>query len=103
MAMTAGREARANLKARGIADPDAQCGRLLESLENAVAGAVAAVELDWPVAPRAAHLAEVRRRLQLEPLEDRPPEPPKLFSRRLLQDLTVARHARDASSTLRAS
>lgn len=92
MALAAGAEARRDLRRRGI-DPSA-CERLVESLENAYAGVVAAVELGWPVAPREAHLAEIRRRLEAEPLADHPPEPPKRFSRQLLKDLAAARRER---------
>jgi hypothetical protein len=91
-ALDAGKEARRDLRARGI-DPK-RCRRLVYSLENAPAGMLAAAELGWDVEQRRAHLAEVRRRLSDEPLLDRAPEPPRLFSLRMYLDLNAARAAR---------
>jgi hypothetical protein len=99
-ALGAGAAARRDLDARGI-DPN-RCRHLVESLENALAGMLAAAELGWPVEPRRAHLAEVRRRLSDEPLLDRPPEPPRRFSLRLALDLNAARAAASGTPGRRA-
>jgi hypothetical protein len=100
VAIAAGDAMRADLRRRGV-DP-ASRERLLRALENGVASMLAArefnradVKVARPLRDEAAwrrYVAECRRRLEGSEL-DRPPEPPRLTSSRLLAELDEARAA----------
>jgi hypothetical protein len=91
VAVDAAEQARRDLRERGVNPAD--CRPLLDALERAVAGVLAATELGWDVEPRRVYLDEVRRRLEQDP-SGRPPAPPRRSSLAMVRALVAIRAER---------